>query len=172
MTVNAFTTVFSCKMRRLTYLFLLWPLGLLAGYGFFYACRPFLSPLMPSLLVQPVSIVGFFVSIFLPFLFTSLSIVTHNPVYCLTVCFIKALAFGFTGSVVAYFYMSAGWLVRLIFLFSDCCTLPVLFLLWLNVLSSEERTHCQRLVLGCVLYCIAVIVIDYCVISPFLYGLI
>ena len=143
-----------------------WFLGYLIGYSF--ADSSFLS-LMHSALLQPVSIVGLFVCIFLPLLLTWVSVSLNKPVIILTVCLTKAIAFGFSCKLLLLTAGSAAWLYRVLFLFSDSCILIVLFMTWFRFFSFKAHLKPNN---GIVLFCAtAIAIVDYSAISPYLLGL-
>lgn len=155
---------------RCVYLCFSWILGLCAGCGLYHVMKPSSFLLMRSAILQPVSIVGLFASVFLPLICSYFSILTDKPIIIWIVCFLKAVAFGFSGVLVSQCFYDASWLVRFLFLFSDSCFLVVLFSLWFrrcaNVCIDGYADFAFSAVLG---FCIAAA--DYFVISPFLMGL-
>lgn len=171
MTSDACVKRSSCKAGRQIQIVLNWLAGFCVGCCIFCVCEPFFLSLMRSLIVQPVSIVGLLASVFLPFLLTYYSIVTNNDFYFLITCFSKALCFGFTGAYISAAFLSAGWLLRFLFLFSDCCTLPLLFLIWFSIPNTSDRSLMKLKFWRCVLLSLVVAITDFWVVSPFLSGL-
>lgn len=82
-------------------------------------------------------------------------------------CFIKGFLFSFVSAGIFRQFGSAGWLFRYLLLFSDCITLPLLYLFWIRNLSYFKPVR------GCEAIFIATFVflvwsVDYRVISPVL----
>lgn len=171
MTYYAYHKFFTCKYGGLIQLFLCWITGICTGFGIYITHRPLFYSLMRGLAFQPVSIVGLFVSVFLPFLFTYFFITTNKRAYILVFCFLKALSFGFTGAYVISSFGSAGWLMIGLFMFSDCCTLPLLYYLWISTYISHEVDCIKVKFWVCTVLCLVVVWLDFVVISPFLHGL-
>ena len=144
-----------------------WLAGLAVGSCFY---KPSLFSLMRSALFQPVSIVGLFVCLFLPLLCSYFSFVTEKPVLIVIVCFFKAVAFGFSCSLISQTYGTAAWLARFLFLFSDSCFLLVLFVLWLRRFLNTGIQNMTD-VYVCAVIGILIAAVDYFVISPFVVGL-
>lgn len=146
---------------------LFWSAGVLAGFGLFLMCKPFVFLQMRSAVLQPVSIVGLFCTIFLPLLCTYISVLINKPIIILVICFIKAASFCFSLLWVTVLYDSASWLLYMLFMFSDSCFLLMLFLLWLRYPyccdSKSKRVFCFSTMLG-----LLIAFGDYFVISPFL----
>ena len=147
-----------------------WLLGISVGCWISQVLKPSFFLLMRSVVCQPVSIVGLFTSIFLPLILSYLSFLCKKPVIILIVCFLKAVAFSFSGVLLSQFFGSASWLLRFLFLFSDNCFMIVLFYLWYQFCGSLEYLGYSNLIMYSVLgLCVAAT--DYFVISPLLMGL-
>ena len=54
-------------------------------------------------------------------------------------CFFKAFSLGYCISGVCILYGSAGWLVRLLLLFSSTVSAPVLYWFWLRHISGAKK---------------------------------
>ena len=145
-------------------LILSWVSGLLLGY---LLCKPDFCSLMRSALLQPVSIVGLFICIFLPLILSYYSILLKKPIIILIVCFIKSIAYGFSYGLLTLIFSNASWLLRFLFLFSDSCMLLTLVNLWLH-LYSDNRKCILRAIRFSAAFAVAVAAVDYCVVSPFL----
>ena len=149
---------------------LFWFAGILAGFGLFHLCKPFVFLQMRSAVLQPVSIVGLFCSIFLPLFCTYISVLINRPIIVLVVCFFKAASFCFSFSCVSALYDTASWLLYMLFMFSDSCFLLILFFLWLrypyNYDAKSKRIFCFS-----ILVALLIIFGDYFIVSPFLIGL-
>lgn len=154
--------------RNILFLFSIWIIGLFVGICLY---NPGFSSLMRSVVFQPVSIVGLLVILFLPLFTVYVSFRLNKPIFGIIVCFLKAIAFGFTGCLVTQTFKSASWLMRLLFLFSDHCFVVLQFGLWFHLFdlyrcnSSKHHHGCCCALTMLVAFC------DFFVISPFIKGL-
>ena len=155
------------KRKGQYYLLLTWVLGLLIGSILSILLKPYFLPLMRSVFLQPVSIVGFVTCIFIPLLFTFLFYIFRKPICIFVICFTKAAAYGFTGTLVSQIFPNSSWLFRPAFLFSDCCFLIVLLMLWSLCLSAQEKIK-TSIILACTIIGVLIAGMDYFVISPIL----
>ena len=157
----------SIQMLRCIVLIACWLIGLLIGYLY---SKPFSFSLMRSVVVQPVSIVGLCVSVFFPLICAYFSFLTEKPVVVMIVCFLKAVAFSFSGALVSHYFQSAGWIICFFMMFSDCCfSIVFLTLLLLYFSCACIRPMSDLFVCTAIGICIATA--DYFAISPFLQGL-
>lgn len=163
MTFFANCCVLSSKeVRRSITLICCWVAGLIVGYCY---CEPYFLPLMHSAVLQPVSIVGLLACIFLPLICSYFSFLTDKPVIIMIVCFIKAVAFGFSGSLISQCFYTASWMIRFLFLFSDCCVMLLLWILWLRRFSNSHITGMKDISV-CAVLCAGIAAADYFLISP------
>lgn len=139
-----------------------WAVGLIVGYCY---CKPCFLPLMHSAVLQQVSIVGLFVCIFLPLICSYFSFLTDKPVIIMIVCFLKAAAFGFCGALVSQSFYTASWMIRLLFMFSDCCVMILLFVLWFRRFSGAHIRGMMDIAV-CTVIGAGIAVVDYFLISP------
>ncbi len=152
---------------RLLSLFAVWLLGILLGSCFACFDTTFSHSLMLSTVQQPMSIVGLFTCVFLPFLISYLFYVSDNRLFLLIICFIKAVAFSYSWATLTKHFGSAAWLITFLFLFSDIFALILLFRLWTvrSISAQELRKHTLFIhFLLLVVFSFA----DYCVIVPFI----
>ena len=164
---------FPSNFRKYHSLFLLcfiWLIGLISGAYFFHICRPYVFLQMRSLAQQPVSFICLFLFVYLPLFCTYVALLTNNFPLILFICFLKALAFSFTYFWTAVFFGSASWLANVFFMFSDRCSLLILFTLWLrysdNLLFSSKYPFFL-----CTFLCFLIVAADYFIISPLLRGI-
>mgnify|MGYP003307801399 CR=1 FL=1 len=167
MTIHANKLVCFHPAKDALSLIFTWVSGLLLGY---LLCKPCFVSLMRSALLQPVSIVGLFICIFLPLILSYFSILLKKPIIILVVCFIKSIAYGFSYGLLALLYSEASWLLRSLFLFSDSCMLLILVTLWLNLYSADRKRIYRAFRLATVVAGV-VAILDYCVVSRFLESL-
>ena len=149
---------------------LVWMAGLLFGCIIALTGNSVFLAWMRSAVFQPVSIVGLLVSVFLPLLLTYISFVIKKPIILLIVCFLKAAAFAFCGTLIHQCYGNASWLVGYLYLFSDSFFAIFLFALWYRRLDCSRTTGSFELPL-CVLVGVLLAAVEYLLVSPLLLGL-
>lgn len=116
-----------------------------------------------------VSIVGSAVTVLLPFL-VSVFIITHSkPWLAYLICGIHIFLISSSCYAILRTFGTAGWLLQGMMQFPDICLTPVL--IWLFVLRLSGKCS-RRVCVCCILFAVAIGMIDYCVISPFLANLI
>lgn len=149
---------------------LVWLCGIFGGINVALTNSDFYISLMRSVITKPVSIVGLLVSVFLPLLLSFLLFVSCKSAWFSLVCFYKAVSYGFSGMLLSIMFGSAGWLSRMLFLFSDTVGIVLLFWFWVRrVIFSNEK-----LMVDTYTYlCIAMITagFDRLFISPLIMGL-
>ena len=148
-----------------------WLAGFLLG-GFFlpYAGDSYLL-LMRSAVSSPVSIVGLFSGVLLPFLISAFAVYLSMPLVLACTCFLKAFSFSVCAGAVFSAFGSAGWLILILMQFSDCCMLPVM--VWFSCRHWKTGRRNLRRDLTAVLFsAVAVGIMDYCIVSPYLVMLI
>ena len=148
----------------------IWTFGIFAGSIFAAYFEPDPSPLMLSAVVQPMSIVGLLVSIFLPFLCTYLSVACDCMIVVHSVCFIKALAVGFSGMMCFTVFGSATWFISFLLMFSSICSAFISFFIGIFHCHSQSCIHKYKFFL-CFFFLFFISIFDLCVLSPFLQGL-
>lgn len=160
--------VFPLSQRKFRTVFLAfcWCMGLLLGAFLAQHAGEVHLSLMRRAVSCPVSIVGLF-AVLLPFLFTAFAVVISNCWLYYPIAFFKAFLFSYHACVVSAAFGSAGWLVRYLFLFTDACTIPILLWLWILGTGNHNSGLLRRTVI-CTLLSVAVGMIDFCFVSPFL----
>lgn len=159
-----------CRTLR-TVLALLWIVGLLLGAVVSLSADTLLSSTMRSALHSGMSIFGLLAALLLPFLITALAVFISQPSLLLPVAFLKAFLFSFTGTGLLTAFGTSAWLLRCLLMFSDTLVLPLLWWLWLRLLSDDRNTalySCLFAVAGTVL----IGCFDFALVSPFLVSLI
>ena len=113
-----------------------------------------------------VSIVGLAVTVLLPFLLSAFAVSKDKCYWIYPICFIKIFLFCFCGYGIHAAFGSAGWLVQILFQFSDLCTMPVLcWFLIRHLNNSRNRKRDFYICLG--IYAV-VCWLDIAFVSPFL----
>lgn len=147
-----------------------WFLGLFSGVLFSMSASDSLGSTMRAAAGGCVSISGLLSAILLPLLFSAFAVYIFKPTLLIPIAFLKAFVFAFLGVGILGAYGSAGWLIRLLLMFSDILMLPLLWWYWLRAFSGPKRRVFDTSVAA--VYALLVGSIDYCVISPFLANLI
>ena len=153
------------------FLALSWFIGVLLGIPAALAASEFLVPMMHESVQCSVSITGLLAATLLPFLLSAYAVSLSEPWLLLIISALKAFGFSYCACGVSLAFGQSSWLVRFLFLFSDHCLIPVLYLYWLRHIHGQTKAAVWELP-TCV--CVALLVgsIDYCLIAPFLVTLI
>lgn len=151
----------------MVFLALFWCVGLLIGVRVGTQAGDTLFSLMRTAAGSRVSIVGLLVVTVLPFLFSAAAVFFSKPWLMLPVLFFKGLSFGACAYGVCGAFGDAGWLIRLLLLFSDGFMIPVLFWFCLRHMGGQ-RWAVKKDLAVCATAALIVGSLDYCFISPFL----
>lgn len=166
--MRSLSSFFGRRNTKITLIFIFWLAGLLSAL---LILRRTSLPLMYPLRVERISIVGMIVSLILPFI---LSYILLNKGYfylVLPIIFLKALGYMFCFCCISNNFGAAGWLVRLLLLFSD--TIAVLLLLHsCYQYVTGNRNSLFRYFQIAILVLIICGCLDYYIISPFIMMLI
>lgn len=111
-----------------------------------------------------VSISGLLITL-LPFLLTAIAVFLPHPGFLIPVILWKAFTYGFCAYGLAIVYHGAAWLVRILLMFSQTATVPLLMWLWLRKCNSSELFRSGELA-ACGAAVVVVGILDYCLISP------
>ena len=141
-----------------------WINGIVFGVFCYSASPPEVISLMHRMLPCSVSIVGLLNATLIPFLLSALLIALSMPVMLIGLCFLKAFLFSFVSMGVLACAGSGGWLLRYLFLFSDCAALPVLLWYWFASVSGKYSQFAPFCILFLVL--VLVTILDYRFIAP------
>lgn len=144
-------------------------LGLFAGCLIFFSAESESASWMRAAADSRVSIVGLLSVILLPFLFSAFAVFIGQPWLLLPMAFCKAVSFSMVSLGLMVSFGSAGWLMRILLMFPDLLTLPLLFFFWLRCASGEGLKVWSCL--GCLMVALAIGSMDFYIISPFLAGL-
>ena len=154
------------RKNRSPYLALCFSLGLIAGAVLAAASGSSLNSMIPLAADKPGSLSGVLLTALLPFGLSAFVGLIGELLLLYPIVFWKAFLVSFIGVGVMGAYGSAGWLMRLLLLFSECCTLPLLILFWIRLLTGQgSRTMFSALN---VLAAVLIGSLDYCIVSPFL----
>lgn len=106
----------------------------------------------------------------LPIVITLLALFIGQGWLIFPLAFFKALAFSYVGWSIVVTFGSAGWLIRLLLMFSGCATVPLLWWFWNKALTSDFDAMIPAAV-SAVLTILGIGIVDYGIISPFLLNL-
>jgi len=149
----------------------LWVLGLVSGMILQLCSGGFFPSLMLGIPLGSVSIVSLFTSVFLPFLFSAFAVYISQPLLLHFIAFWKAFAFSFVSTGMVICFGSSGWLIRLLLMFSDWVTMPILFwYLHCHDSSAYHFSGIEFFVICVLILCIGSF--DYVYILPFMAGMI
>ena len=148
-----------------------WVLGLFLGVAYAYRADRSYFLLMRMAASGCVSIVGLFFVLFFPLLLSAFAVYFHHHQWLFPICFMKSFLFASCSCAISVAFGSAAWLVRFLLQFSDFCAVPFLYWFCLrNVKGYNDHSGTDFLI------CFVAIglfgVIDFCMISPYLVGLI
>lgn len=145
-------------------------IGLISGVLFSMSASGALYSTMRTAVSGRVSVFGLLSAILLPLLFSALAVYISKAWLLIPIAFCKAFLFAFLGIGIMASYGSAGWLIRILLMFSDILTMPLLWWYWLKALSGAHTRVWHAAAAAAPALLIGSI--DYCVISPFLANLI
>ena len=144
-----------------------WLLGLGAGGLVFRDTGDSIASLMRLAAVSQMSIVGLFFNILLPFLLSAFAVYIGLPKLLLIVCFGKAFTYAFVACGIFACYDGSGWLIRWLLLFSDSCSLVLLYGYAMRHISGAGRFSLSSFLV--LMVGIGLLTgVDYTMISPFL----
>lgn len=144
-----------------------WTLGLGCGGYFFRLTGSNLASQMPLAAMGQPSIFGLLISFVLPFLCSAFAVYISASKLLFLIAFAKAVLFGFVTSAVCTAFGSAGWLVRVLLLFTDIGGVIFLFHYWVRHISGFRPFSAGAFVAYLVpVFCI--VLADYYYISPLL----
>ena len=137
-----------------------------AGFGVLFAnlANDSYVLLMRMAASRRVSIVGFAVAYFLPYLVSFVLIVHSRPWLVYFICGIRIFCFSSISSSLIISFGTAGWLVRLLMQFPDICLLPIM--IWLSHARLTGHRSNRSLMIS-IIATLGVGMIYFGMISPF-----
>ena len=157
-----------CRKYATAYLACSWLLGLVSGI---FAANGTTSHFdLPDTLFQAPEPVTLLSVMLLPVLVSVLFVCAGKSALLLAVCFLKAFSFAYVSRVVTAGFGTAGWLIQFLAMFSDCMSLPVLWLFWRRLIARPQHSI-LRLSTDAVLTTLVIGIMDCHFISPFLTAL-
>lgn len=152
----------SCK----PILIFLWIFGLFFGVWLAVGADDSSFLMMRGADLVTVSIPGLLLITVLPFLFTAIAVFLSKPWLLSALVFAKAAMFGYSAGWVTAAYGTASWIVRILLMFSDVCTMPLLMWLWLRCCILSKRSA-GRDMGRCFLGATIIGLLDILAVSPF-----
>jgi len=161
--------IFPQQSRKYHNIFLafVWLLGLNCGIALFRMSQTTSFSLMHGVFDCSVSIVGLLSVSLLPFLFSAFAVYIRSYLFLVVLCFIKSCLFAFVSMGLICTYTSAGWLIRLLMMFSDICSLVPLWWCWIRS-SSNVPFDSYRSVVIASFAAVIISCLDYYLVSPIL----
>ena len=161
----------SSRKGSTVFLALSFSAGLTGGILTFIAAGQSIFPLMRSTLSGSVSIVSLLCVTALPFLFSAVAVFLSGPQLLFPIAFGKAFFFSFFSLGTMAAFGSAGWMIRCLLMFSDLMGLPLLYYYWQrHIPGGHAFSSMEAFAFFSLFFLIGSI--DFCLISPFLAGLI
>lgn len=157
------------RKRFVVILAFTWIFGLVFGLLTVVSAGPSFFALMRSAPECPVSIVGITVSWFLPFLITAIAVFISRLWLLIPVAFLKAFLQMYVSAGVALTFGSGGWLISVLFLFTDYISCTVLIWIWIRLVLEGRMMMLHRVCAGFVFLVSSYF--DYRFVSPFLTNL-
>lgn len=148
-----------------------WISGLLLGAYFSLSADTILSSTMLAAPFGSLSISGLLTVLLLPLFLSALAVYFSQPILLISVVFLKAFLYTYTGIGLLLTYHSAGWILRFLLMFSDTLMLPILWLIWLRA-APWDRRALYRYGVVCTIFAFLIGCIDYAYVVPFLAHLI
>ena len=146
---------------------LIWLIGLCCGVIFFYLVQISSFPLMRGVEHYSVSIVSLLFVSLLPFLFSLLFVYIRSFPFLVLLCYMKSFLFSFVSMGIWLAYGGAGWLIRLLAMFSDLSCLVPLWWCWIHCTELDLKTA-VRPFLSAVLAVTGIVCFDFYFVSPIL----
>lgn len=147
-----------------------WISGLICGV-MYAAYDATIISLMRMVCFNCVSIVGLATILILPLLISAVAVYFSKPAVIYLLSAFKAFSSGYCIYGTLAVYGSAGWLIRLLLLFSDTCITVVLMWFWIRHISGSKRALTADTAV-CTVLAGLIGIIDYTVVSPFLVTLV
>ena len=166
--------MYSCKfqlsrvLNRLTspsFLFcLVWSLGVFSGLYIISVTPISVLSLFRLFFSSSATLIGLFFAQLIPLLITCVACWLSKSLLIYPVAFIKAFTYSFCSMGIALIFGDAGWLVRLLILFPDFCTVCVLIWFWIRRLTNSEVSFGNDLIVSllaifiiCIIYFFSVL---------------
>ena len=161
---------FRCKLKP-NILAFAWLGGLFLGAVISVSADNLLASTMRAALSGSMSITGPIAVVLLPFLLSAYAVYFSQPTMLISVIFLKAFLFAYTGAGLLILYPVSGWLLQWLLMFSDMMSMPVLWFLWISGRFKNRISLPYRIVI-CTACSVLIGCVDLFMIAPFLARLI
>ena len=121
--------------------------------------------------LQNEASVSIFAVMLFPFVVSILLVYMRQSWLLTVIALFKSFSFVYVSRILMKDFGSAGWLVQLLIMFSDCASLPLLWWLWCRLLYLKKRETLFSLSIPPVLAAISIGIMDDRFISPILSAL-
>ena len=115
--------------------------------------------------VSTVSIPGLLIAS-LPFLLTAFAVFLPHPGFLIPLALWRSFSYGFCAYGLAVVYHGAAWLTRLLLMFGQNATAPLLMWLWLRKCDFPDTVRPGELA-ACGIAAALIGIVDHCMVSPF-----
>ena len=147
-----------------------WCVGILLGMYFACSADAVSISQMRTVSNPGVSIVALLSVLLLPYLFTAFAVYLSQLWLLVPLAFLKAISFSYVGTFLFRASGAGGWLLRDLYLFSDCFSALILCWLWIRCCRCSSRgAYLACLAAGSMLVLVALF--DHHYISPLLFQL-
>ena len=168
--LNLSISFLHCKSKHKFFAFV-WVSGLILGALTSVSADISLASTMRAALCGGMSIFGLLVVVLLTLFLSAYAVYFSQPVLLVSVVFLKAFLFAYTGAGLLTLYPSSGWLIRYLLMFSDTLMMPLLWWFWLCAESGERVALLHRTAFSTLVAC-SIGCVYYALIAPFLARLI
>lgn len=148
------------------FLSLTWLFGMLFGFLFaVIACKNQQNFYVFSL-SSDVSVVAMLLSATVPYVLSAVILHFGNSYYLLPIVFIKSFFFFYSSFCILSVYSDAGWLARVLLMFSSSANAVIL--LWFWVANIHRKQIFLRHFFVCITICMTACLIDFCIVPKIL----
>lgn len=158
------------RKKIVVVLALSWLLGIFLGIYWAHSADILSGEQLHIFLDSRGSVSSLLAVLLLPVLYTVFTVYIDNQWLLVPFSFLKAISYSYIGTLLFRAVESGGWLLRFLYLFSDCFTVLILCWLWLRCCDlRKSSSYISCVAAGSLILLIGLI--DYHFVSPFLLGL-
>lgn len=143
-----------------------WMLGMAAGCIYSQRFGDLSAGMIRQTALTLPTFVGSVSVALLPFLLSAFAVSICEPWLLLAISSFKAFSFSFCAWGVCLAFGKSSWLVLFLFLFSDFCLVPALYLYWLRHIHGKAAHIWENVLV--VLYTSLIAILDHQIVAPFL----
>lgn len=163
--MSRFHCVFCSFNKKIFAVACFWLLGLISGAAVAWKTAIIHTSLTQSLYYSDLSVVGFLAMLIFPYLLSAVLFRTSIGKCVFLLILIKAYSFSWSSVTFLLTFGCAGWLFRLLFMFSSCLTSVLLLWYWIRNFSNDRKGKKSDLFL-CLVLTLIIGFIDFSIISP------